>query len=148
MKQYLTFLTNNQQFAIEIGSINKIIDYVEPTKVPESLEYMLGVIEYNEKILPIISLSQRLFGQDSQESHVKRILVLNLNDKEIGYEIEDIVGIQSFDMDEIELVNQDLGITKDYIHGYIKDEKNVVVILDTDKIFSGKHAEMLTAMNA
>lgn len=148
MEQYLTFLTNNQQFAIEIASINKIIDYIKPTKVPEAIDYMIGVIEYNESILPIISLSQRLFGQDSLESKVKRVIVLNWNGKQIGYEVDDILGIRSFSSEEIELANPDLGITKDYIHGYIKDEKDVIIILDNDKVFTGRQAEMLIAMNA
>lgn len=148
MEQYLIFSINNQQFAIEIGTINKIIDYVEPTKVPEALDYMIGVIEHDEKILPIISLSQRLFGVDSQESKVKRVIVLNWSGKQIGYEVDDIIGIRNFEMDGIEMANQDLGITKDYIYGYIKDEKDVIIILDNDKVFTGKQAEMLIAMNA
>jgi len=148
MDQYLTFLTNKQQFAIEIASINKIIDYTEPTKVPEALDYMMGVIEYNEKILPIISLSQRLFGVISKDSNAKRVIVLNLKDKQIGYEVDDIIGIRGFETKEIELANPDLGITKDYIYGYIKDKKDVIIILDNDKVFTGKQAEMLVAMNA
>ena len=148
MKQYLTFLTNNQQFAIGIETINKIIDYIEPTKVPEALDYLIGVIEHDQKILPIISLSKRLFGEDSLNSKVKRVIVLNWSGKQIGYEVDDIIGIRSFETDAIEEANQDLGITKDYIHGYIKDEKDVIIILDNDKIFSGKQAEVLKAMNA
>ena len=147
MEQYLTFLTNKQQFAIEIANINKIIDYIEPTKVPEAIDYMIGVIEYNEKILPIISLSQRLFGESSREANVKRVIVLNWKGKQIGYEVDDIIGIRNFQADEIELANQEFGITKDYIQGYIKDEKDVIIILDNDKIFTGKQAELLKAMN-
>lgn len=148
MEQYLTFLTNNQQFAIEIANINKIIDYIEPTKVPEASDYMIGVIEYNDKILPIISLSQRLFAVNSLESKVKRVVVLNWSGKQIGYEVDDIIGIRSFQDHEIELANQDLGITKEYIHGYIKDKKDVIIILDNDKVFTGKQAEILKAMNS
>lgn len=145
MEQYLTFLTNKQQFAIEIGSINKIIDYIEPTKLPESLDYLVGVIKHNDNILPIISLSKRLFDVDSQESELKRIVVINWNDKQIGYEVDEIVGIKNFRQDEIEIANPELGLTKDYICGYVKNEKEVIIILDNLKVLTGKtEDELLT----
>lgn len=147
MEQYLTFTTNKQQFAIEIGSINKIIDYIEPTKLPETIDYILGVIEYNGKILPIISLSKRLFDVDSRFSELKRLVVINWNGKQIGYEVDEISGIRNFQTDEIELANQELGITKDYIYGYVKDEEDVIIVLDNSKVFTGKAAEELLAID-
>jgi len=146
VNQYLLFLVNNQQFAIEIANINKIIDYVEPVKVPETAEYMLGVIELNEKILPVISLSQRLFGKENMKSNINRVIVLNWSGKQIGYVVEDIIGIKNFDLNQVEIANRDLEITRDYIYGYIKNEKDVIIILDNDKLFTGKHAEMLLDM--
>lgn len=110
---------------------NRGIDSIKLSKVDENLYYM-----------------DFLFGQDSQESSVKRMIVLNWNGKQIGYKVDYIIGIRNFDMNEVELANKDFGMTNDYVYGYIKDEKDVIVILDNSKVFMGKQAEILESMNS
>ena len=43
-QQYLTFTLDEDSFAIEILKVREVLDYVEPTRVPRSPEFLVGAI--------------------------------------------------------------------------------------------------------
>lgn len=147
MKQFLLFTSNRQQFALEIKNISKIIEYIEPREIPESSDFVLGVIPYNESILPVISLSTRLYGKDNDSFNERKVIVTLWKGKEIGFVVEDIVGIRTVEEDDIEASNKELKISRDYIEGYIKDGDNIIIILEISKIFSVDQEKELLAMD-
>ena len=147
MKQFLIFTSNNQQFALEIKNISKIIEYIEPREIPESSDFVLGVIPYNDSILPVISLSTRLYGKDTGHQNEKKVIVTLWKGKEIGFVVEDIVGIRTVEEDDIEPSNKELKISRDYIEGYIKDSERIIIILEISKIFSVDQEKELLAMD-
>jgi purine-binding chemotaxis protein CheW len=146
MKQFLIFTSSGQQFALEIKNISKIIEYIVPREIPESSDFILGVIPYNESILPVISLSTRLYGKESDVSDERKVIVTLWKGKEIGFVVEDIVGIRTVEESDIEPSNKELKISRDYIEGYIKDGESIIIILEISKIFSVDQEKELLSM--
>ncbi|MDX9916884.1 MAG: chemotaxis protein CheW [Gudongella sp.] len=147
MEQFLIFIAGGQKFALGIKSISKIIEYLEPQKIPEVSDFVQGVIPYNDSVLPVISLSNRLYGVKENATKDNRVIIAIWKEKEIGFIVEDIDGIRAIQDEEIELSNKDFKISKDYIMGYIKRGKDIVVILDINKIFTLEHELELLELN-
>ncbi len=142
MKQYIIFKTNSQSFGIEIDRIDKIIEFEEGKKIPESLSYMLGIIEYNGKVLPVIDLSKRLYGTGIVKNAETKIIVTNWKDKLIGLAVEDIFGIKSYE-EEYEEPNKEMDISKEYIEGFIKLAEDILIVLDIDMLFVREDEKLL-----
>ncbi|MCJ7690699.1 MAG: chemotaxis protein CheW, partial [Clostridiaceae bacterium] len=51
----LIFSINNEYYATNIMEVERILGYEKSTKIPDSPAFVEGVINYEEKILPIIS---------------------------------------------------------------------------------------------
>jgi len=136
MERYIIFKSNNQSFALGISKVDKIIEFQEPKPIPESSSYFLGVIKYNNKILPIIDLTKRLYSVDRPRNEADKVIVVLCKNKLIGVVVDDIFGIQSFENEQFESSDNDTHISKEYILGFIKTDEDITIVLDTDKIFS------------
>ncbi|MBF7096347.1 chemotaxis protein CheW [Alkalibacter mobilis] len=136
MKQVIIFTNCNQNFALEISKIERIIEYNCPKKVPETSDYLIGVIKYNDKVLPIIDLNMRLYSDPAGNDEKSKIIVIQWNNTLIGLVVDEIIGIRTVEDNTFE--NADLGegsISKEYIQGFIKIDEDIIILLETDNLF-------------
>lgn len=143
MEQYVVFESNNQNFAIDIPQIEKIIEFQAPKEIPDSSDYLLGIIKYNEMVLPIIDLTKRLYNTYTLYKKENKVIVVQWKERQVGLVVEKILGIKGFHKEQYENTNVDLRISKEYIQGFIKMEQGITIVLDTDKIFSPEQEEEL-----
>lgn len=137
MKQVIIFNNCQQNFALEIERIERIIEYKEPKKLPETADYIMGVIRYNGKVLPIIDLNRRLYGVPGEIKENSKIIVILWNESQIGLVVDEIIGIRSIEEEAFEESSIGEGsISSDYIKGFIKVEEDIIIHMDTDKLFS------------
>ncbi|MGO1468768.1 MAG: chemotaxis protein CheW [Tissierella sp.] len=142
MKQYIVFKTNSQSLAIGIEKVDKIIEFEEGKKIPEPLPYMLGVIEYNGRVLPIVDLGKRLYNRDVIKDIDTKIIVVNWKEKLIGLAVDDILGIKSYG-EEFEEPNNDIETSKEYLNGFIKLPDDIIIVLNVDELLDKDQEEVL-----
>ena len=135
MEKYILFSNNNQNFALDITNIDRIIEFQKPKKLPESPDFLLGVIQYNERILPIIDLTKRLYNVDLTLNENVKVIVVLWKEKQIGLIVDNILGIHGFDETKFEQSIDDIQISKEYIQGFIKSKDDITIVLDIDRLF-------------
>ena len=137
MKQVIVFLNNNQSFALDISRTERIIEFQKPKKIPQSSPYLSGVIQYNDKILPIINLTKRFYDIESAPSEDVKIIVVLWKNAHIGILVDQVVGIKSISDDEFEeSAGNEMNISKEYVLGFIKTKEDITILLDPDAIFN------------
>lgn len=137
MKQVIIFNNCQQNFALEIDRIERIIDYKTPKKLPETAEYIQGVIKYNEKVLPVIDLNRRLYGTEGEIKDSSKIIVILWHNAHLGLMVDDILGIKTIDEEIFEDSSIGEGsISSEYIKGFIKLDEDIIILMDTNKLFS------------
>lgn len=141
MRKYIVFTNNQQSFAIDISYIERIIEFQQPKKIPEASNFLLGVIEYNENILPIIDLTKRLYDIYSTRSTDDKIIVVSFKDKQIGLVVDEMQGIKGFEDEQFEESKVNTQISKEYIQGFIKKSGDITIVLDTSKLFDLEQEE-------
>lgn len=139
MRQYVIFSSNDQHFALEISNIDKIIQYKEPKVIPESSKFFIGVIQYNGKVLPVIDLTTRLYNIQLNRSEDNSIIVLLWQDREIGLLVDDVIGIKSYEENQIEESKN----PNDYIQGFIKEEDNIIMVIDGEYLLTHEQEEKI-----
>ncbi len=139
--QYLAFKLNKDLFAVDVAKTREILDFVDVTRVPQTPDYMLGVINLRGKVVPVINL-HRKFGMDEVERTVDTcIIVMEVEVKETAV----IIGIVADAVQEVLDLNAEqieppprLGsrLNTEFIQGMGNLEEQFVIILDIDRIFS------------
>ncbi|NFS27822.1 purine-binding chemotaxis protein CheW [Clostridium botulinum] len=133
----LIFGLNNEYYASDIKDIERILGYEEPTTLPDSPNFVKGVINYQESILPIISLSTKFNLGNDEQSEEKKIIVVKKGSKKFGIIVENVYEVKDIDSKLIEVSPEiTTTLSRSYINGLIRLEKKIVILLDVDKILS------------
>ena len=143
MERFIIFINNQQKFAINISHVDKIAEYQKPNPIPESSDFLLGVIQYSGSILPVIDLNKKLYNLDTSHGQNDKIIVIIWKDTYLGLAVDEIVGIKGYDDDKLEKssVDTQISISNRYISGFIKEDDDITIVLDPDKIFDNDQEE-------
>lgn len=150
LRQYLTFKLGEEVFALDVSQVREILDYIKITKVPQTPEYMCGVINLRGSVVPVIDMRLK-FGLSKTEATVHTcIVVVEVNiDSErtiLGALVDSVQEVFELEPDDIEAPPK-IGthLKTEFIKGMGKREDKFIIILDIDKIFSVRELELLNA---
>lgn len=134
---YMTFKSGNEYFGLKIQYVNEIIQIQSITAVPETEEYIKGLINLRGKIIPVIDVRLR-FGQEPFEYDDRTcIIVIMVNDTMVGLIVEkiaEVVEIKDSDILPPPTISRKDQASRKYIYGIGKVGDTVKLLLDPDKL--------------
>lgn len=138
----LIFGLDGEKYSTDIKAVERILGYEKPTLLPEAPNFVKGVINYEDSVLPIISLSEKFKLGLDKESETRQIIVVKRQEKKFGIIVENVYEVRDVDESLIEEAPAITG-TEDrkYISGLIRLENNIVILLDLEKILSTQDEE-------
>ncbi|MBE6062453.1 MAG: purine-binding chemotaxis protein CheW [Clostridium butyricum] len=140
----LIFGLSNEKYATNITEVERILGYVEPTVLPEVPDFVKGVIDYEDNILPIISLSNKFKLGEEKISETTKIIVVKRKEKKFGVIVDNVYEVTDISNESIEGVPEITNtIERKYISGLIKLEKHIVILLDLDRILSSEDQDSI-----
>ncbi|MGC8494789.1 MAG: chemotaxis protein CheW, partial [Syntrophobacteraceae bacterium] len=139
--QYLTFKLEEEVFALDIAKVREVLDYTVVAKVPETPDFMLGVINLRGSVVPVVDMRLK-FGMSRTEQTVNTciIIVEIAIDGEttiLGALADSVQEVIELAPDQIEpppRIGTRLNIR--FIKGMGKRDDKFLIILDIDKVFS------------
>ena len=94
--QVVIFRVGPQEFAIDIFQIERILRYEKPATLPNAPDYLEGVVQYGESVVPVVDLRKRLEVPAALGEEV-RIMVLRLEDQKIGVLVDQVAEVTRVD---------------------------------------------------
>jgi purine-binding chemotaxis protein CheW len=139
-EQYLTFLMGKDEYGVDILAVQEIHCWIEPRPMPNTPDYIRGVIDWRGTIVPIIDLRVRF--QYSEISYESTTVVIILK-TQVSDEQECIIGIVVDAVADVyDVSNKDLKkspslgskIDTKYIKGMTQIKESMIIILETSKL--------------
>ncbi len=135
--ELLKFKVAGQYYAINVAKTDESIDYMEVTPVPLSRPEIKGILAIRDTLVTVIDLKKVLFDEYTEITPSTSIILTNFNKLNLGFVVDEIVGISRFSWlhilkPEATISSTDEGI----ITGLVKDVDRIVCILDFEKIVS------------
>lgn len=148
MAQYIIFKVLNQKFAVSILSISRITPLSEMTPVPDTADYVMGVMESERQVIPIIDLSKRFFDQAYKETIQTQVIVIYWNDLEVGITVDEVVEITNFDSEQMDTKLEKITALEDAaevtpIKSFIQSEGGIILEIAPDDLFDMKGTLMI-----
>lgn len=138
---YLSFKIGETSFCINVNKVLNILELMKITNVPQSPDYMLGVINLRGEVLPVVDARIK-FGIPVKENTINTcIIVLDIAfEKEmthIGLLVDGVMEVYEAADDSI-MPPPGIGskYKSEYIKGIFKIEDDFIMLLDIDKVFS------------
>ena len=138
---YLTFKIEDETFALNVKNVHRIMDYQACTTVPLCANYMIGIINFKKKVLPIINTKIKLgYGHDTFSATAKIIVTELAHLKEkvfIGLLADTVIDVTDIKDKNIQ-VTSSIGnrLRSNYIKGLFQQQEHFTMILDLEKAFS------------
>jgi purine-binding chemotaxis protein CheW len=139
--QYLTFKLDEEIFAFDVAKVREILDFSDITKVPQTPDFMRGVINLRGSVVPVVDMRLK-FGMSRTEKTVNTCIVVVEVATEgettvLGALADSVQEVIELDPGQIE-PSPRIGtkLRTDFIRGMGKQDGKFIMILDIDKVFS------------
>ena len=137
----VTFKISNELYGINIMEVREIIRFTDITPIPNSPEFVDGVITIRGEIIPIVDLGKRFHFESvtftEDEELLRGIIVIVVEDMTIGVLIDQVNRVITINSSQIQPPPHMIsGIGSEYIQGVVKLEENLLVILNINKLFN------------
>ena len=145
--KYVTFKSGNEYFALRIEYVNEIIVYQEITEIPESEEYIKGLINLRGKIIPVIDVRLRFKQEPFEYTDRTCIIVVNVKNVVVGLIVEqiaEVVEIQEENIIPSPSVGKADKSQNKYVYAIGKVGDQVKLLLDPDRLLND---EEITALD-
>ncbi len=130
-----TFYVGGALCGINILNIQEINKHFEITEVPQSSDFVVGILNLRGKIVTIIDLGKKLELSETNKEKDRRNIIVNSNDEHIGLLVDSISDVVNSDEDQVESSPSNLnGIKGKYFSGVLKTEEALIGILDLDEV--------------
>ncbi|MFA1822269.1 chemotaxis protein CheW [Virgibacillus oceani] len=131
----VVFLMGKQQYGISIDSVLGIEELHTITKVPNTLDFIKGVINLRGNITPILDLKQRLQLDETELVEHTRILIVKMNDLRVGLIVDAATDVMDIDNSVVEHAPEMMnGIKESFLVGVAKLEDSLLILLDLEHV--------------
>jgi len=139
--KYLTFALGAEEYGLEILKVREIIGYMEITAVPQTPQYVKGVINLRGQVIPVIDLRTN-FGMNTAEiteetciivvetSHANRKFSTGV----VVDRVQEVLDIAGKDIEETPQFGS--AVNTDFILGMGKIGESVKILLDIDRVLA------------
>ena len=137
--KYVTFKSGNEYFGLKIEYVNEIIVYQEITEIPESEEYIKGLINLRGKIIPVIDVRIRFKQEPMAYTDRTCIVIVNVNDTVVGLIVEKIAEVVEIKEEDVlpppkVVIGGEDKLQNRYVYGIGKVGDSVKLLLDPERL--------------
>jgi purine-binding chemotaxis protein CheW len=135
--QIVTFRLGDELFAADIFSVERVLRYTPPTPVPNVPRWIEGVIDYQNRVVPVINLRKRFELPDAPVPGDGRILVLTIQDEWVAATVDGVLDVSALDASRLAPPPTLFrGLAAGYLRGVVRRGERLVVFLDVAKLFA------------
>jgi len=140
--KYLTFSLASEEYGIGILKVKEIIGMMKTTPVPQTPEFIKGVINLRGKVIPVIDLRLR-FGMEAIDYTDRTCIIVveiqgestRLHTGIVVDSVSEVLNIKGSDIEDTPTFGTRLNT--DYILGMAKLGGGVKILLDIDRVLNG-----------
>ncbi len=146
-EQYLTFKVGSEIYGLKLKQAKEIIKPPKVTNVPNTEEYILGVINLRGQVIPVINLKNKLGLKeddikDLANAKNNKIVVINIKDMLIGLYVDGVNEVMNLAIEDIEgVADNRTGIRDEYIKGVSTISDSLIIVLDINNLLFDQKEE-------
>lgn len=136
----VVFKLGEENFGIDINLVMSIEQCVNAVWVPNSTDYIKGIISMRGQTVPIFDLKKKFGIKDSQEA--QNTIIVNASGVIIAFDVDSVMEIR--ELDESAIAPMPLIVKKDdtqYLDRVAHIDNKLIILLDVEKLLSNEEAE-------
>jgi purine-binding chemotaxis protein CheW len=137
--QLVSFRLAKEEYGIEITRVREIILFGEITRIPQTPDYIKGLINLRSTVIPIVDLRLRFGLPEGEQTDDTRIMVVNVGGKMIGIIVDAVSEVLRVAHEQIAPPPPTVAtLGRDYLTGLVRLEDRLLILLDIDRLFAAE----------
>ncbi|MCP4694523.1 MAG: purine-binding chemotaxis protein CheW, partial [Desulfobacterales bacterium] len=144
--QLVEFIVAGQSFGVDILMVQEVIGEIRITRMPNTPDFIKGVINLRGSIIPIIELRKRLRPEKETEENEKIwILIVNVEERITGFIVDAVPHVLKIKESIVEPAPDIVleGLKSQYIRGVAEIDEKLLFLLDFNQILQVKEIRKL-----
>ncbi len=140
-ERFLTLSLDREHFALDIYSVREILDMTEITRIPQTPDYMRGVVNVRGSAVPVVDLRLKFGMSPAEQTLNTRIVILEIPRGEtsaaIGAIADSVREVLEIETDRIDPPpRMGTGVQAEFIKGIARHADSFLLILDVERVFT------------
>jgi len=122
LQEFVVFHVDNEQFALPIADVREVLRMTEITPVPQSPDFISGIINLRGKVIAVMSLEKRFaLTRGHKGDEQDNIIIVDIGDAEFGVIVDSVSEVLRVDSGAMQPAPSTIQgkIGKEFIHGVI-----------------------------
>ena len=133
--ELLAFRLGKEEYCVMVEQVREVLKMRDITPVPHTPEHVLGVTSIRGRVLPVIDLCKRLGLVPGERDEKSRIVVITVEDEDMGILVDRMTGVVRFPPDAIRPAPDTIeqGAGAEFLRGIARKDDKLYILLDVDK---------------
>ncbi|MGC9436296.1 MAG: chemotaxis protein CheW [Methanomicrobiales archaeon] len=122
--QVVEFLLGEEYFAIDLFDVKEVVEYMTITKLPDTPDFIKGIIDLRGEITTIVDLKERLRIREDNGQPEEECRIIVLDEKhtkaKIGIMVDDVLSVSTYDRKLVDTTSTSSQVEDSAILGIIK----------------------------
>lgn len=142
LTELLMFALDEQRYALSLTSVERVVRLVEITPLPAALDVVMGIINVQGRVVPVINLRKQLRLPERQLTLSDQLIIARTSRRRVALVVDAVGGILERPEQSLTTVEQILpGIA--HVQGVVTLEDGVILIHDLDQCLSLEEESLL-----
>jgi purine-binding chemotaxis protein CheW len=151
LNQLVAFILGEQQYALPLATVQRVVPVVEVTPLPKAPEIVLGVIDFQGTIIPVMSMRKR-FGLAEPETSLSDQLVVadivtGTATRRVALVVNSVIGVLDRTAKEVTEAETILPGAQ-YVEGITRLQDGILFIHNLEHFLSQKEEQQLDDVRA
>jgi purine-binding chemotaxis protein CheW len=147
LDQLVAFSLDEQQYALPLTAVQRVVQMVEVTPLPKASEVVLGVIDFRGTIIPVMSMRKR-FGMAEPEACLSdQLIVADTGRRTVALVVSSVSGVVERAKEDITDVEKIVPGAQ-YVDGMTRLDDGILFIHNLDRFLSKKEERQLDELLA
>jgi len=131
----LVFALDEPRYAVRLSAVERVVRAVEITPLPKAPEIVLGVINAQGRILPVLDIRKRFRLPEREMKLDDRFIIARTARRVVALVVDSVIGIRDVSNRQMVSAEESLPFAE-YLQGVAKTEDGLVLIYDLDQFLS------------
>jgi len=133
--QLVSFVLEDVEYGVDILVVHEILRFPEITRLPNTPEFIKGVINLRGNVIPVVDVRKRFGFSPAKVTDLTRIIVIETNDKLTGLMVDNVHQVVRISQENVDPPSELIeGVSEQYIWGIGRLKDRLIVILNLANI--------------
>jgi purine-binding chemotaxis protein CheW len=142
--QFVTFLIGGESYGVEVLCVSEILGMTEITPVPNTFQFMKGVINLRGEVVPVVDMRLKFGMNEKEYDAFTVIIIVEVKRRLVGMIVDAVSDVANIPISSIQNTPHfTTKIETDFIRGIGQIGDQLIIILDVDRILTTEEFQMI-----